>query len=164
MPYLLPDVAPSLHSLGCRFTLTGSTLICPEEAKDQDWLVEVPAGKMAEVEKLLALHEFEDLSSEEGVNSGAAPDGTHRHTRRWARGNNDLILTEHADFAEKFRLAGRVCANLKLCRRTDRIMVFHAILYGKFPADPPEPTDDQIYNGPGIEGGVRYPMAYHDYI
>ena len=50
----------------------------------------------------------------------------------WRKGNINLIVTGSEEFYDKHKTAGLVCRTLNLLEKADRIMVYHAIIYGVF--------------------------------
>jgi hypothetical protein len=60
---------------------------------------------------------------------GGKPDETFVS---WRRGDINLIVTQSRKFFLKHKVAGFVCKNLNLLSKDDRIMVYHAIMYGEF--------------------------------
>jgi len=48
----------------------------------------------------------------------------------WRKSNENLIVTTNTDFAQKHKIATRICTRLNLMNKQDRIMVFQSVLYG----------------------------------
>jgi hypothetical protein len=50
----------------------------------------------------------------------------------WRRGDTNLIITGNQKFFNLHKLSGQVCKKLNLMNKPDRIMVYHAIMYGEY--------------------------------
>lgn len=69
---------------------------------------------------------------EVGFTNGGFYEGTNFCSMR--KGEINLIITDKEEFFDKFMLATYVCKSLNVLSKTDRIIMFQAILYGnKYP-------------------------------
>ncbi|UFW90992.1 hypothetical protein BjapCC829_21615 [Bradyrhizobium barranii] len=120
-----------LQYLQCRVGRCGSRVTCnpPPRNTDADYLVEIIAD---ERRRLDAVSKVIDALSDFGFEwegNGHYQDGASTFMS-WRRGEVNLIVTSTAEFAEKHRLATRLCTKLNLMNKVDRIALFQAILYG----------------------------------
>ena len=130
LPYHEPAAHPHralalAHSLGCAVVPVGSRRCVkpPPEDTDDDWLVLAPS-----VEIIAALSVGSDP---EALGRSLAGDETGFVSHRI--GDLNLIITLSDQFFRRFLRAHEVCALLNLANKSDRIIVFRAILYEETP-------------------------------
>lgn len=116
------EMIEALRLQGCTVDACGSRVTCdpPPTTSDFDFLVEAPG---VDVTDMLDAAEF---SREEGESYV----GQFNVFTSWRRGDVNFIVTSDAEFARRHRAAGHVCKNLNLMEKSDRVMVFQAVLYG----------------------------------
>lgn len=119
-------VLDQLRKLGCIVELCGSRATCspPPMDTDEDYLVEIPwsfwgPGKV-----------YDAIQEAGFYKDGKVYSGQLGHFESWRKGTVNLILTGDPVFAAKHRTATHVCKSLNLLSKSDRVMVFQAILYG----------------------------------
>jgi len=122
------DVLAELAKCGCIIDLTGSQAICepPPAESDTDYLVFAPSEKAcSDAVATAAEHDFNWEGSEHYQHCAL------NTFMSWRKEKLNLIITRNEDFAQKHRLATKVCKKLNLLNKDHRITVFQAILYGK---------------------------------
>lgn len=121
------DVLRSKFS--CIVTPCGSRVTCnpaPTDT-DADYLVLVPSGEKFAADIVAHLHQ-----------NGWNWDGSEHYQSAidgfmsWKRDDANLIITSNAHFWERHNLATAVCKELNLMDKKQRIVLFQAILYGRF--------------------------------
>lgn len=116
---------------------TGSRFNCdpPVMNTDQDYLIYTPLyidpdlQQAGYVKFKVDLANISQASTQSIPKKGGTPDDTFVS---WRRGDINLIVTQSRKFFLKHKVAGFVCKNLNLLSKDDRIMVYHAIMYGEF--------------------------------
>lgn len=121
----------------------GSRAICPEQAKDWDFLV-FTKTRVAEVQDGLLKWGF----TREAAESSTDYPGDDDDHERWVLPGDpgvDVLLfgPEDEDAFKRWTLATTVGKELKLCDREHRIMLHHAIIYGQW-RRPKKPIEDTL--------------------
>lgn len=131
-----------LRELGS-LELTGSALICPEEAMDTDYIWGPENHTTARL--LLTGLGFYRVSDEH------YPGGDAREVYRHDASVTDVILMLTPEAYKKWRLAGAVAKYLSLCNKDSRIAIFEAIVDGNFPPEEveiltiPRATEEELF-------------------
>lgn len=126
----IETVLSRLQYLQCVVGMCGSRVTCqpPPTNTDTDYLVEIidkPRQMQAITDVVEALCSFGfDWEGSEHYQCAAST------FMSWRRGKINLIVTADGVFAEKHRLATRLCTRLNLMNKQDRIALFQAVLYG----------------------------------
>lgn len=117
-----------LREIGCQVYATGSQVTCnppPGDASDVDYLV-YTSKSLDKLLKYLEENSFE-------VEGSPEYDIHNSQFASFRKGKVNLIVTNSIDFCMNHRLATEVCKKLNLLEKSDRIMVFKAILYKEGP-------------------------------
>ena len=117
------------YKFSCDVFQTGSRAICnpPPQDTDDDYLVyqDIPfANQDGDIESFLDKNGFKSETEEY--------EGDETLFSSWRRGKLNIILTTDHGFAQKHIAATKVCRELNLLEKSQRIMVFQAVLYGEF--------------------------------
>ena len=117
------------YKFSCDVVQTGSRAICnpPPQDTDDDYLVyqDIPfANQGGEIEIFLDANGFMPETEEY--------EGDETMFSSWRRGKLNIILTDSHSFAQRHIAATKVCRELNLLEKAQRIMVFQAVLYGEF--------------------------------
>lgn len=115
----------SLRSFG-KWEPVGSRVTCdpPPAGSDEDWLVFV-SDRRAFVDVATMI----GYSQNGGSMGPPEDDGMFTSIRH---GDENLIVTDDAEFAEKFLLATKIAKRLNLLRKADRVCLFQGVLYGRY--------------------------------
>lgn len=139
-----PHLGVDLGGLKHEVIPTGSRFNCipPVLNTDEDYLVWAP--RRIDLDLLFAGYSTAIAPVSQKSNQTTAADSIPKNngvddTRfvSWRKGDINLIVTEHEEFFNKHKIAGYVCKRLNLTDKKDRILVYHAILYGEFNAEEP---------------------------
>ena len=52
----------------------------------------------------------------------------------WRKADTNIVLTYRREFAERFRVANRICQRFCIAKRERRVQVFQAVLYDRWPS------------------------------
>jgi len=133
----LPDRFPTVGEI----VKVGSRTIPGASANDSDydWLILLGRWDMGKA--------FSQLTANGWERGGSYP-GMHFNSFR--RGNQNMILTADARFYDAFKSANHVAVRLGLTKKTDRIALFQACLYGNCWNDTPKHREmhDEILSDP----------------
>jgi hypothetical protein len=109
------------------FCATGSRVICnpPPLNTDEDWVVLVLSTK--DYERQMIRYGFK-------VDGSKVEDAFHEKRidgfRSLKKGDLNIIITKSRDFYSRFVAATRVAKRLNLTKKSDRVALFQAVLYG----------------------------------
>jgi hypothetical protein len=125
---MTPELRAKLESLNAAFTPCGSRITCdpPPTDSDEDWLVLLP-DQQVPLSNLVA-YLSDDGWTWEG-NSQHYQQMAEKTFMSWRKGDVNLIITKNVFFAQRHTAATHVCKTLNLKDKSQRIMVFQAVLY-----------------------------------
>lgn len=112
--------------------LVGSRVTCipPPSDTDQDVLLLVKSECWDELIETLIVNGMDHDGSD--VNDPEISDGVD-YFQSYSLGDINLILTKSIGFYQKFMAATHVAKSLNLLNKSDRIMLFQAVLYANYP-------------------------------
>lgn len=121
--------AKILHGVRCFVEPCGSRVTCNPAPKntDADFLVELIGADSLAISKAvntLSAAGFEWEGNEHYQQ--AATNGF----MSWRKGEINLIVSADVEFVRRHRAATSICKSLNLLRKSDRVAVFQAVLYG----------------------------------
>jgi hypothetical protein len=127
---LPPIIAVLPHVMA--LTPCGSRVTCspPPLDTDADFLLVTRWEKRGEVENSLRVLGFEVEGNEMGY-----PDDDSDF-KSYRRGHLNIIITEDIDFATKHHIATKICKDLNLMKKRQRVSVFQSCLYGTYSLAP----------------------------
>jgi len=137
-PTLFGEVILSEYShISVAVIPTGSRYNCspPVRNTDEDYLI-YPSGSFGTFLKFLM-----DIGYKEAVdrNTTSLPkSGCAADFRSFKKGKINLIVTHSSAYFNNHRTAGYVCKKLNLLDKEDRILVYEAVLYGKYVGEEPK--------------------------
>lgn len=121
---MMPDAVELLVASGAKATMCGSRVTCnpPPEDTDEDWLVEMPWHTA----RLTIVSTLCDAGWE------LETDDHYKDAQflSFRRDNVNILLTWDEEFARRHHAATRVCKELNLMEKNQRISLFQAVLYG----------------------------------
>lgn len=138
----LPPIPP-----GTLLHPTGSRVICDPPPEDTDYDVPVLEGANP-----LRLDSGWVREGDDGYGYGATNFTSYR------RGKVNLLVTWDAEFFDRFKAATHVAKRLNLLRKSDRIALFQAVLYGNCWTEP-EGTNRDTTSGNVPEHGPDVPVV-----
>lgn len=124
--YLPPD----LRAYASDQRTVGSRVTCqpPPTDTDIDVLVLVPRGP---VHRIMQVDGWKkDGRKFEAVNYVPKSDGYPNYFISYRKGDVNIIVTRHERFYNLFSLATDLAQRLNILKKTDRIALFQAVLYG----------------------------------
>lgn len=123
------EPALSLDSENFKIEPCGSRVTCnpPVLDTDQDYLIEILNPTNTKISDAVGWFHIFDFKFEGGEHYQVLASGSFMSFRKK---DINLIVTANPEFARKHRLATKLCTQYNLLKKTDRIALFQAILYG----------------------------------
>jgi len=137
----LPKLLEALFAVQCQkagvisWSYTGSREICPgSETEQSDYDV---------------ICFVSDLPESDHVYDKGGHDNELVSSVKWSlsAGCLNLLFTDNEGFFNRFILATNVAREMKLSKRSDRVILFQAILYGTHPHRNTQPVGELSLNG-----------------
>jgi hypothetical protein len=130
---------PEIGSMHTSIIAVGSRVTCypPPTGTDQDWLVLVKPELYDAFCMQLQADGWEVGGSRIPYDADTRPD--EQHFNSFTNGEDNLITTASDAFHRRFLAASGVAKKLNLLSKSDRIMVFQAVLYAEIPDPAFEP-------------------------
>lgn len=124
----LVDMMREVHKLGVEVTPVGSRVSCnpPPTDTDEDFLILCKDKKQLANLVSIIVGEMEQEGNKHYDGASA------RGFTSWRKDDLNLIVTRNKSFAKKFKTATKIATKLNLMQKSDRVMLFQGVLYGKF--------------------------------
>ena len=123
----IPFILNELSDIGCLVYPTGSRVTCSPAPTGSDWdyLIYIRQDKFESLLEKISNLGFKIEGNEEY-------DMYKNEFVSFRKGELNLIVTCQSEFRDRHVIATKICKQLNLMDKQDRIMVFQGMLYGRY--------------------------------